>query len=156
MHTLHSILISLKPGISKRCLLFVAGAVWTFAGGMLYYKGFTTMAFYPKTMLIKICGCISTGTIFYGLIFTKIQLKHTQRILALPNAKPCFFSFFNWQSYFMMALMISFGILLRKTDIVSPEYLSAFYITMGTPLILSALAFTYYGIHFKKTIIKLC
>jgi len=112
---------SIRIRLPKRYLLIVAAAVWTFAGGMLYYKGFTMMVLYPKTIWFKISACIVAGTTFYGLIFSKISTKHTQRIVTLPNAKPCLFSVFNWQSYLMMVLMISLGILLRNQELYHPN-----------------------------------
>jgi hypothetical protein len=54
----------------------------------------------------------------------------------------------------MMAVMISSGILLRKSGIVSPEYLSVLYVTMGIPLFLSALRFYYYEIYYRTIIHK--
>ena len=53
----------------------------------------------------------------------------------------------------MMAVMITSGVILRKTGVVSPEYLSVLYVTMGIPLFLSALRFYYYEI-FYRTIIQ--
>jgi len=49
-------------------------------------------------------------------------------------------------------LMISMGITLRKTGIVPLEYLSLFYVAMGTPLLMSAFRFYYNGINYKKVV----
>jgi hypothetical protein len=139
----NSFLETCKPGIPKRYLLFVAALMWTFAGGMLLYRGFSSLKFDTSRHLFEELGSIIGGLIFYVFMFSRISLKHIKRILNLPIDRPCLFSFFNWRSYFLMSIMISCGVTLRLTGIVPLFYLSIFYITMGTPLFLSALRFYY-------------
>jgi hypothetical protein len=140
----------LKPRIPKRYLLFVAAFVWTFAGGMLFFRGFSMLILYPAFLFLKILISIMLGLIFYFVLFAKISLKHTRRILKMEIERPCFFSFFNFRSYLMMAAMITMGIALRTTSIIPLEYLSAFYVTMGVPLSLSAIRFYYNGIFYNR------
>jgi hypothetical protein len=142
----------LKPGIPKRYLLFVAALVWTFAGGMLFFRGFSMLFLFSRMLTIKIIGSLSAGLIFYKMMFSEISLKHTQRILKMEIERPCFFSFFNFRSYIMMIVMISMGIILRTTGIVPIEYLSILYVTMGVPLTLSAFRFYYNGICYKRVV----
>ena len=145
----------LKPGIPKRYLLFVAALVWTFAGGMLLYRGFYMLELYPQRIWIKISGSIIAGIVFFVFMFSGISVKHSLRIVNLKHERPCLFSFFNWKSYLMMAIMMTFGVTLRTTGIISPKYLSVFYIAMGTPLFLSAFRFYYFGIFYQKAVNKL-
>ena len=145
----------LKPGIPKRYLLFVAALVWTFAGGMLLYRGLSMLELYPQMIWLKIMGSIIAGIVFFVFMFSNISLKHSLRIVNLKLDRPCLFSFFNWRSYLMMAIMMTFGITLRMTGIVSPKYLSVFYIAMGTPLFMSAFRFYYFGIFYQNAIKKL-
>lgn len=152
MTKIKTILERLKPGIPKRYLLFVAALMWTFAGGMLFFRGFSMLFLFPRMLLIKIIGSLSAGLVFYKMMFSKISLKHTQRILKIEIEKPCFFSFFNFRSYIMMIVMISMGITLRTTGIVPIEYLSILYVTMGIPLTLSAVRFYYYGVCYKRLV----
>lgn len=149
-----NLLESLKPSIPRRYLLFVAGVVWTLAGGMLLYKGISLFRIYRELLWLKIMISIIGGGLFYLLLFSKISLKHAWRIINLKNENPCVFSFFNIRSYIMMAIMISSGIILRKSGIISPEYLSVLYVTMGIPLFLSALRFFYYEIYYRTVIHK--
>ena len=146
---------SLHPKVPKRYLLFVIAFVWTFAGGMLLYRGFSMLMISPEMIWIKIAGSFIFGIVFYRILFARISLKHTHRIVNLKNERPGFFLFFSKQSYIMMAVMISFGITLRTTGIISPNYLSLFYISMGTPISLSAFRFYYYFINYKEALIKL-
>jgi len=146
MKTNSSFLKTFKPGIPKRYLLFVAAFMWTFASGMLLYRGFSTLIFNSSLTLFEGMGSIFCGIIFYVFMFSKISLKHINRILNIKIDRPCLFSFFNWRSYILMSIMISCGVTLRLTGIIPLLYLSLFYITMGTPLFLSALRFYYSAI----------
>jgi hypothetical protein len=134
---------SLAPRISKHYLLLVAALVWTFAGGMLLFRGYFFLMDFPDWLVFKIAGCLVGGLIFFKLLFVKISGKHVLRIKNMPIEKPCLFSFFNLRSYLMMFFMITLGITLRKSGIVSAEYLSLLYLTMGVPLLMSSFRFYY-------------
>lgn len=56
-----NILNRLKPGIPKRALLFLAGSVWTFAGGMLLWRGGIMLAQSSEMLAVKLIGCIIAG-----------------------------------------------------------------------------------------------
>jgi len=142
----NSILNTLKPSVPKRYLLFVAAVVWTFAGGMLLYRGFSVLKFNSSVILMEEAVSIILGVVFYIFMFSRISLKHIVRMQNNPIERPCVFSFFNWRSYILMSTMISFGVMLRVTGLVPIQYLSVFYICMGTPLFLSSIRFYAYGI----------
>ena len=146
MSKLNSILNTLKPSIPKQYLLFVAALVWTFAGGMLLLRGFSVLKFNSLYVLEEEVVSIVLGIVFYIFMFSHISLKHIVRMENNPNERPCVFSFFNWQSYILMSTMISFGVTLRLTGLVPVQYLSFFYITMGTPLFLSSIRFYAHGL----------
>lgn len=136
----------LTPKASRRVLLFTAALMWTFAGGMLLYRGFSMST--PATM--KLFSCLIAGGLFDLLLFSKISMKHVIRIVNLKSDYPCIFSFFSIKSYLMMIIMISGGIILRKSAIIGQENLSLGYIIMGIPLLLSASRFYYNGIMYEK------
>lgn len=154
MNNYKRILQTMKPGIPKRYLLFVAGVVWTFAGGMLLFRGFSMLMILHKMIWMRLFESIIAGILFFVFLFSKISFRHIHRIIRLPYQRPCLFSFFNWKSYLMMSLMMSMGILLRTTGIVPMEYLSIFYVAMGIPLFMSAFRFYFNGIFFKKEMKK--
>jgi hypothetical protein len=139
----------IKPKTTKRFLLFAAAFVWTFAGGMLLFRSISLFSYIKNYFWLKISASAIGGVIFYLLLFSKISLKHVSRILSLKNDNPCLFSFFNVKSYILMTIMIAAGIVLRKTGIVLPEYLSIVYFTMGIPLLLSSFRLYYHGIHYR-------
>lgn len=132
---------SLTPRVSKHYLLLVAALVWTFAGGMLLFRGLTLNKTLPLHWFSELVVCIVSGLLFFRLLFNRISSKHVHRILNLPIEQPCLFSFFNLRSYLMMFSMITLGIMLRKSGIVAAEYLSLMYITMGIPLLMSSYRF---------------
>lgn len=141
---------SIKPGVPKRYLLFLAAIAWTFAGGILLSRGISTIIRINYFSWGRMILCAASGIIFYILLFSRISLKHVTRIINLKYKLPCMFSFFNLRSYAIMAVMITSGILLRKSGILSPQYLSMIYITMGIPLFLSAFRFYYYGSRYHE------
>lgn len=134
-----------KPGIPKRYLMFVAAVVWTFAGGMLLFRGFSILKCNNRAIILGELGCMVAGIVFYRFMFAAISLKHIHRIQNLQLEKPCIFSFFNGRSYLLMTMMITSGIALRISGIVPVACLSFFYIAMGTPLLISAFRFYYYA-----------
>jgi hypothetical protein len=140
----------LKPKLPKRYLLFLAAMVWTFAGGMLLYKGIAFYISEPIYLILRCSVSIICGSLFYYFMFSKISAKHTTRIMNIQHEKPCMFSFFNVRSYILMSIMITGGILLRKSGIVPTLYLSMLYTTMGIPLFLSSLRFYNYGFNYHK------
>ena len=149
------LLQTLKPSTSRRNLLFIAAFVWTFAGGILLTKGIMMMGIQTDFMLVRIVASMIAGAVFYAVLFTKISKKHIARIIRLKNDRPCIFSFFNFRSYLMMTVMISMGVFLRKSGIVSPFYLSVLYVTMGIPLFASAFRFYYSGIYYQSVELKI-
>ena len=136
-----NLLKSIKFSVSKRTLLIEAAIIWTFAGGMLLFRGSSMLEASSGFSWLKIIGCICVGLIFFVLIFLKISRKHVHRIVNLKESRHQFYEFFNSRSYLMMFGMISLGVFLRKTSIVPLASLSLAYITMGIPLLLSSFRF---------------
>ncbi len=132
--------IKLKPGIPKRHLLLVASGAWLFAGGFLMFRGLRSMpAGYWSWWRMLVTGI--GGLAFFYILFLRISTRHIRRITALEILKPCVFSFFNFRSYLMMALMISLGVTVRKLHLLPSQVISYFFICMAIPLLLSALRF---------------
>lgn len=131
----------LLPRVAKHYLFLIAALVWTFAGAMLLFRGFTFNVGTPEKWTLKLIISILSGLLFYQLLFTRITKKHVARIQDMEVQKPVIFSFFNFRSYLMMFSMITLGVSLRLSGLVLPEYLALMYITMGIPLLLSSYRF---------------
>lgn len=143
---------SYKPAVPKRMLLFIAAVVWTFAGSILLFKGTKLALTNSNHLFAVVSGSLIAGALFYFLVFSRISLTHTKRIINIKNDYPCFFSFFNLKSYLLMSIMITSGIIIRLSGLVSLTYLSLIYLSMGIPLFVSALRFYYYGIFYKSAL----
>ncbi|MFH0865355.1 MAG: hypothetical protein V1904_04125 [Bacteroidota bacterium] len=130
-----------KPAVTKRTLLFIAGCFWLIGGGMLMTKALIALINIDHMLSFELISGVVFGICFYVFLFTEISKKHITRISLIKADFPCFFSFFNFRSYILMAIMITTGIILRKTNIIEAEYLYTSYLAMSVPLILSAFRF---------------
>ena len=139
-----------KPAVNKKTLYIIAAVVWTIAGSILIIKSLYFIFSIHEHIFWKIIIGIISGIGFYFLLFTKISKKNIKYIDLIIIENPCFFSFFNFKSYIMMAVMISGGIMLRKFEIINIEYLSVLYLSMGIPLLISAFRFYSTGIKYKS------
>ena len=133
-----------KPGIPKGQLYFVACAAWSVAGIVLCYRGGVALARAEAPVLV-LAG-LGAGVAFYRFMFVRIPRRHIRRIDSTPHPSPCAFSFLDWKGYGMMALMISLGVTLRMSHIVSDSVLGVLYTSMGVALLISALEFARTGI----------
>lgn len=148
---MHDILVRLKPGSSRRGLLFLASIVWGCAGGILMVRGYAyDMITTPAHPLLLVAGIVGGG-VFFKVLFQPISSRHVARILTLKPDRPCLFSFLSWRSYALMAVMMSSGILLRSSGIVPQQDLGSFYIAMGFPLCASSVRFLYRGVTLPRT-----
>lgn len=143
------IIRAIRSRVTRRLLLFMAAFVWTFAGFMLLFRGISLSLDIKNSFWLKIVISLSGGGLFYLLVFSRISREHVRRIINMENDNPNFFSFFSIRSYVLMIIMIASGILLRRSGIIMPEYLALAYITMGIPLMVSALRFYYHGIKYR-------
>jgi hypothetical protein len=141
-------LFHFRFNVSKRVLLLEAALLWTFAGGMLLFRGSIMLEASSGFSWLKIISSICFGFAFFVLVFTKISRKHVNRIKSLTGNDHLFYEFFNGKSYLMMAGMISMGVLLRKSMIVPLPLLSLVYITMGIPLLFSSLRFYHHWFNY--------
>ncbi|MCX6244997.1 MAG: hypothetical protein NTU98_09865 [Bacteroidetes bacterium] len=133
----------IKPAVSKRSLLLIAGCAWTIAGGILISRSLIHLIGVNHHLALEIGIGIIFGILFYILLFARISKKHINRITLIKIDNPCFFSFFNFRSYLMMAIMISGGITLRLSGLINLDYIYTFFLTMGIPLLVSAYRFFY-------------
>jgi len=133
-----------KPSVSRRNLLLIAGIAWTIAGGFLAGRGLNALAGQCDHLWWRLAGGVVFGGFFYLALFSRISKMHIIRIRRLKIPYHCAFSFFNLRSYILMALMITGGIILRRFDVIGKTWLYTFYVTMGVPLLISALRFFYF------------
>jgi hypothetical protein len=133
----------IKPGVQKRTLLLIAGCAWSIAGGILIFRSLLYLIGVNNHLAMEIGIGIVFGGLFYILLFARISKKHITRINLIEIDNPCFFSFFNFRSYLLMAIMISGGITLRLSGLVNSDIIYTFFLCMGIPLLVSAWRFFY-------------
>ena len=143
---------SSKFSVSKRILLLEAAIFWSFAGGMLLFRGSSMLVASSAFSWTKIILCSFCGLLFFTLVFSKISRNHIHRITCLSGDRHLFYEFFNKRSYLMMAGMISLGVFLRKTSIMPISALSLAYFTMGIPLLFSSYRFYHHWFYYLSVI----
>lgn len=133
--------------VQKNTLLLIACLVWGAAGfnilkiGLLAYQNYLQPLNYALSLVVF--------AIFQFLIFGKLVKKHTQRINGYVEEKQFFLKFFDVKSFIIMAFMMTFGIVLRATNIAPERFIAVFYTGLGSALALAGLLF---GYQFVKTI----
>jgi hypothetical protein len=130
----------LKPAVSPRILLLLAGAMWMGVGAMLlcYASGWLKEG-HPVHMFLLIAAGVFAALIIHHFGFLRVVDKNLGRILPMKE-KRCAFAFMSWKSYIMVAFMTAMGIGLRHSPIPKP-YLSVLYIGIGLALVLSSLRY---------------
>ena len=130
----------LKPGINKHLLIVLAGLVWIGVGVMLDSFAASWLIAYGKSMAFVFLAIGFAGAmVIHHFGFLKIVDKNLGRISKMEG-KRCAFSFMSWKSYFIVAIMVTMGILLRHSPIPK-QYLSILYIGIGTALFFSSIRY---------------
>ena len=127
--------------IHKKFLLLIAGLVWLGAGINIFRIGVTARV--PVWNLWMIVTSFTILLLFHFLVFRRMVKKHTRRIHGYLESRQPFYRFFNKQSYGIMAFMMTFGIGLRVSGIVSDTFIAVFYTGLGTSLLLAGVSFIY-------------
>lgn len=139
------------PTINTSSLFVLAGLLWSAVGIMLCNFAYHWMLHYEGnyTILIVISGVV-LALLFARFKFKKFADKNINRIKA-KGVKSCFFSFMSWQTYIIVAFMMTIGIILRHSSLPK-EYLSILYIGIGGALFLSSFGYFrfYYSLKHKK------
>jgi hypothetical protein len=137
------LLKKLKPGVSKRWLLVLAGSMWSAVGLLLcrraygWFMGISWKGAIPLELLAILLAWAA-----YRFSFSKIARKNIERLSRLTE-KTCVFAFQTWRSYLLIGLMMVLSAFLRRLPI--PElYLAVLYTTIGGALLLSS--FNYYRV----------
>ena len=132
--------------VSKNTLLLIACLVWGFAGFNILKIGVNAYSNFLSP--INFTLSLAVFVIFQVFIFGKLVKKHVSRINAYKENKQFFLKFFDVKSFIIMAFMMTFGIVLRATNIAPERFIAVFYTGLGSALALAGLLL---GYHFAKT-----
>lgn len=124
--------------IKKEFLLFIASVVWMIAGFNVLRLG--VIAYEGHLELLNIVLSLLVYGFFQFMIFGKMVKKHSKRIVAYDE-KQYFWKFFDKKSFFIMAFMITFGVVLRNSGWVSERFIAIFYTGLGFALFMAGVLF---------------
>ncbi len=134
----------MKRGVSRPALLYIAGTIWTIAGGNILRIGLVSWQNATQWWLFKAAQAILVFLFFFFLIFRKLLEKHTCRIIR-KKEKSCPLSFFDLKSWMVMGVMIMFGFSARHFGWFPNSFISFFYTGLGSALILTGILFLVRG-----------
>lgn len=125
--------------VKRNTLLLLACLVWSAAGfnilriGLSVYPNHLTLGNFLLSALVF--------AVFQQFIFGKLVKKHTARINAYPQQRHFFLKFFDGKSFAIMAVMMTGGILLRRSSLTLEGFIAFFYTGLGASLLLAGILF---------------
>jgi len=145
-----SIFEKYKISVNKRVLLFLAGALWNFAGGRILSLGYEDLILKGKGPWGYLLISVAIFYMFFIFVFRKMVKKHTIRIMSSSLSEHCIFSFFDLKGYIIMIFMIAGGITLRNAHVINPIYLGVFYLGLGSAILSAGIMFLASVLNFEK------
>jgi len=137
------------PKVNKKILILIAGLIWSGVGVLLINIASKWFVLFNKKEIIFI---IIIGILFGIIIsyfgFSNLAKKNIERINQYSN-KVCVWAFQKWQSYFIIIIMISMGIFMRKCHFIPKYLLTPMYIGIGFALFTAS--FKYYIFLYDKS-----
>ena len=134
---------SLKPAVDRRGLLLLAGLLWSGAGLLLIrfaVRWLVELHGRPALMMVITLAGVMLGVAISLSGFRHMARQNILRILAMPE-RSCIFAFQKWQNYILVVFMMSLGIFMRRTHILSPIYMSIIYMGIGIALLSTSLLY---------------
>jgi hypothetical protein len=129
-----------KPSVPRRWLFLIAGSLWSIAGLILIERAYEWLNDFETGQLIVIL-LLGAGlaSLFFFTMFIKVARKNAKRIHNLP-ADVCIFAFTAWKGYFLIAFMVTAGIIVRNSSFPK-HYLAVIYTAMGGALLMGSFIF---------------
>lgn len=126
--------------VKKHTLLVIAGCVWLIAGFNVARLGILS---YKKIMPVSVIHILLSVLVFclFGLMFTKMSIKHRKRIHGYREEFKPVWHFFDLKAYCIMAFMMGGGIWLRSSGLVPDVFIAVFYTGLGCALALAGILF---------------
>ncbi|MCA1757406.1 MAG: hypothetical protein LC649_08115 [Bacteroidales bacterium] len=129
----------LKPGVNKRYLMLLAGAMWMGVGIMLCNMAYRWLSDSSESAAFFYIPGIVAALVIHHFGFLRIVDRNLGRIKPMSGRR-CIFSFMPWRSYLLVAVMMTMGIVLRNSSLPR-NYLSVMYIAIGLSLFLSSIRY---------------
>lgn len=129
----------LKPGVNKRYLMLLAGAMWMGVGIMLCSMAYRWLSDSSESAAFFIIPGVVAALVIHHFGFLRIVDRNLDRIRPM-SGKRCIFSFMPWRSYLLVAVMMTMGIVIRNSSLPR-NYLAVLYIAIGLSLSLSSIRY---------------
>ena len=135
-----SLIEKFYPAVKPVWLVLLAGLMWLAVGIMLCTMGVGWLI-HTDTRLAWIFGVVGflAAMAIHHFGFLRIVDRNLGRIRKI-DGKYCVFGFMPWKSYFLIAIMMTMGILLRHSPFPK-TYLSLIYNGIGLSLALSSIRY---------------
>ena len=135
-----SLINKFNPAVRKPVLVLISGIVWLGTGIMLVSLAYGWLYDYDgKYVYLYALAGLAASIIISRFGFNKIVDKNLKRIKAIKGLY-CAFGFMPWKSYFLIMIMMTMGLLLKKSALPK-EYLAILYISIGMALALSSIRY---------------
>ena len=129
-----------KPAVPRKVLYIFAGLLWTIAGIILcqFSLRWLIVVEWIPGIGFGLSG-LFLAIFFYQKGFKSVVRKNLERLHSLPE-RPCLFAFAGWNSYLVIAAMMTMGMMLRHSAI--PKlYLAVPYEAMGGALLIGSVQY---------------
>ncbi|WP_323088615.1 hypothetical protein [Allobaculum sp. JKK-2023] len=135
--------------VHRRTLLLIAGIVWLIAGVNVARLGIIA---YGQLYSINFLDILLSIVVFalFGFMFFKMSVKHHRRIHGYREIYRPIWHFFDLKSYVIMAIMMTGGIWLRNSGLVSTIFIAVFYTGLGCALGAAGLFFLVLYAYWKE------
>lgn len=135
--------------VNKYTLLFIAGCVWIIAGANILRIGIVTWLNDAHYWLFKAGEATVVFLLFFQFVFRRLFVKHSVRI-SQKGEQNCPFSFFDMKGWIVMIFMITFGITVRRFQLLPNSFISVFYTGLSSALIVTGILFLIRGFREKR------
>lgn len=126
--------------MNTKSLSFIAGIIWLLAGFNVCRIGVMSWMSLGTTSVLMILGCVVT-MILFSTMFIKMLFKNVRRIRDIEVEKRKVWHMMPVKSYFIMAFMITFGVLLRRCSAVPLSFIASFYVGLGSALAMAGVIY---------------
>ena len=108
------------------------------------------IAYVGNLSVFNIVCSTAIFAVFWFMIFGRLVIKHTKRIKEYTTERQYFWNFFDLKSFFIMAFMITFGIIIRVFKLMPDVFIAVFYTGLGLALTLAGIKFSVNYIQYGK------
>ena len=126
--------------VKNTTLLLIAAAVWFVAGANIAHIGVEEYAL-GYASIVNVVLSVAVGLVFCFMVFQRLTVKHTKRIVGYGEARQLFVKFFDGKSFAIMAVMMSGGIAIRMLHLAPDAFIAVFYTGLGCALALAGVLF---------------